>query len=211
MQGSAVALATLIAAAQLKVPYRMKAFLAVTENHISPDAYKADEVVTALNGMTIEIVNTDAEGRMVLADTLTLASREKPDCLIDFATLTGTAVRAIGTQYSAGFTNREALHDLIKGSGTKSGERIWTFPTDSTFGKALESKIADTLQCVKGPGPDHIHAAYFLSRFVENNTPWIHIDLSASENENGIGHVDSLFTGFGVRWALQFMRDFMNL
>jgi leucyl aminopeptidase len=207
MQGSSVALASLIAAAKLKVPYQVKAYLAVTENHVSPLAYKADEVVTALNGMSIEVVNTDAEGRMVLADTLALASRDKPDYIMDFATLTGSAVRAIGTKFSAGFTNREPLHEVIKSAGTKSGERIWTFPLDSTYGKALESKIADTFQCVKGPGPDHIHAAYFLSRFVDQKVSWVHIDLSASENEGGIGHVDSLFTGFGVRWALQFMRD----
>jgi leucyl aminopeptidase len=204
MQGSAVALATLVTAARLGLPLQMKAFMAVTENHISPKAYKPDEVVTALNGLTIEVVNTDAEGRMVLADTLTLASRGKPDLIVDFATLTGSAIRSIGTRYSAGFTNREEFHESIREAGQQSGERIWTFPIDSSFAKPLESKIADTLQCVKGPGPDHIQAAYFLSRFV-GQTPWVHIDLSAAENEGGIGHVDSLFTGFGVRWALQFI------
>ncbi|MFZ9596682.1 MAG: M17 family metallopeptidase [Bdellovibrionia bacterium] len=206
MQGSAVALATLIAASQLKLPYRMKAFLAVTENHLSPKAYKADDVVIALNQMSIEVVNTDAEGRMVLADTLTLASQEQPDCLIDFATLTGSAIRSLGTKYSAGFTNQEAWHERIRAAGVSSGERVWTFPMDSTYAKALESKVADTLQCVKGPGPDHIHAAYFLSRFIQKKTPWVHIDLCAAENEGGIGHVDSLFTGFGVRWALEFIK-----
>lgn len=205
MQGSAVALATLVTAVRLKLPYKMKAFLGVTENHISPKAYKADEVITALNGLTIEVVNTDAEGRMVLADVLTLASRGKPDCVIDFATLTGSAVRSIGTKYSAGFTNREELHDEIKAAGRKSGERVWTFPIDSVYAKSLESKIADTLQCSKSPGTDHILAACFLSRFIEGDTPWVHIDLSAAENESGIGHVDSLFTGFGVRWAIEFM------
>jgi leucyl aminopeptidase len=207
MQGSAVALATLVTAAQLKLPYRMKAYLAVTENHISPRAYKADEVVTALNGLTIEVVNTDAEGRMVLADTLTLASREKPDLVIDFATLTGAAVRSIGTKYSAGFTNREELHEAIREAGRRSGERVWTFPIDKTFEKALESKVADTVQCLKSGGTDHIYAACFLSKFVEEGVRWIHIDLSAAENEGGLGHVDSLFTGFGVRWALELIRS----
>jgi leucyl aminopeptidase len=205
MQGSSVALATLVTAVRLKLPFQMKAFLGVTENHISPKAYKADEVVKALNGLTIEVINTDAEGRMVLADVLTLASRGNPDCVIDFATLTGSAIRSIGTKYSAGFTNREELHDEIKAAGRKSGERVWTFPIDSVYAKSLESKIADTLQCMKGPGSDHILAACFLSRFIENDTPWVHIDLSAAENEGGIGHVDSLYTGFGVRWAIEFM------
>jgi leucyl aminopeptidase len=206
MQGSAVALATMVTAIRLKLPYKMKAFLGVTENHISPQAYKADEVITALNGLSIEVINTDAEGRMVLADVLTLASRGKPDCLIDFATLTGSAVRSIGTKYSAGFTNREDLHDEIKAAGRKSGERVWTFPIDSVYAKSLESKVADTLQCSRTPGVDHILAACFLSRFVEGDTPWVHIDLSAAENDSGIGHVDSLFTGFGVRWAIEFMK-----
>jgi leucyl aminopeptidase len=205
MQGSAVALASMIVAIRLGLPYKMKTYLGITENHISPKAYKPDEVVIALNGTSIEVINTDAEGRMVLADTLTLASREKPDCLVDFATLTGSAVRAIGTKYSAGFTNRDPLHEVIKAAGVKSGERIWTFPIDSTFAKALESKIADTLQLVKG-APDHIMAACFLSKFVEEGTPWVHIDLSAAENNDGLAHVDSMFTGFGVRWAIEFIK-----
>jgi leucyl aminopeptidase len=206
MQGSAVALASMIIAIRLGLPYKMKTYLGITENHISPKAYKPDEVVTALNGTSIEVINTDAEGRMVLADTLTLASREKPDCLVDFATLTGSAVRAIGTRYSAGFTNRDEFHEAIKRAGVTSGERIWTFPIDSSFSKALESKIADTLQLVKG-APDHIMAACFLSKFVEEGTPWVHVDLSSAENSDGLAHVDSMFTGFGVRWAIEFIKN----
>ncbi|MBC7692915.1 MAG: leucyl aminopeptidase family protein [Methylotenera sp.] len=206
MQGSAVALATLVTASKLKLPVHLKAFLAVTENHLSPKAYKADEVVTALNGMSIEIIHTDAEGRMVLADTLTMASREKPHMVVDFATLTGTAMQALGTKYSAVFSNRKELHPSAIQAGEISGERVWTFPMDSTYFKALESKVADIAQCTKGRGPDHIYAACFLSKFIENKTPWVHVDLSTAENEGGLGHVDSLFTGFGVRWALEFLR-----
>lgn len=206
MQGSAVALASMIVAVRMGLPYKMKTYLGITENHISPKAYKPDEVVTALNGTSIEVVNTDAEGRMVLADTLTLASRDKPDCLVDFATLTGSAVRAIGTKYSCGFTNRDRFHEVIKEAGVKSGERIWTFPIDSSFAEVLKSKIADTLQLVKG-APDHIMAACFLSKFVEEGTPWVHIDLSAAENGDGLAHVESMFTGFGVRWALEFIKS----
>lgn len=206
MQGSAVALGTLVAAHALELDVELTAYLAVTENHVSPTGFKADDVVTALNGLSIEIVNTDAEGRMVLSDALTLASREKPDLVLDFATLTGSAVRAIGTKYSAGFTNREELHEPIRVSGERSGERIWTFPTDETFTDQLESKIADTKQCLKGGTADHILAACFLQKFVEPGVPWVHIDLSASENDGGIGPVDSLFTGFGVRWAVDFIQ-----
>jgi leucyl aminopeptidase len=207
MQGSAVALSTLVVAAELKIPLKMKAFLAVTENHISPKAYKADDVVIALNGTSIEVINTDAEGRMVLADALCLASRAKPEMILDFATLTGAATIALGHNFSAGFTNRDELHTKIIDAGRESGERVWTFPLDKDYGKPLESHTADIIQCIKGRGPDHIYAAYFLKEFVGKDIPWVHIDLSASDKDGGLAHVDSVFTGFGVRWTLQFLKN----
>lgn len=207
MQGSAVALATLITASRLKWPLNMKAWLAVTENHISPSGFKPDDVVTALNGMSIEVVDTDAEGRMVLADTLTLATREKPEICIDFATLTGAAVRAVGARMGVALTNDEKLHEPIKQAGLRSGERVWTFPLEEDYGKALESKVADILQCSSSPGPDHIWAAYFLSKFVEPKATWVHIDLSASENDQGLGAANGPFTGFGVLWAAEFIKQ----
>jgi leucyl aminopeptidase len=206
MTGSALALSNLITAARLKLPLQMKAFLGVTENHISPLAYKPDEVVTALNGMSIEVINTDAEGRMVLADTLCLASREKPDLIVDFATLTGAATVAIGTSYSACFSNREDLFSPMVKAGKVSGERVWAFPIDKDFGKALESPVADIIQCVKARSPDHILAAYFLSQFVEKEVRWVHVDLAAADRTGGLAHVDSLETGFGVRWTMEFIK-----
>jgi leucyl aminopeptidase len=205
MQGSAVALAVLVTAARLKLPLHLKAYLGVTENHISPKGYKADDVVTALNGMTIEVVDTDAEGRMVLADTLHLATKDQPSLCVDFATLTGAARRALGKRYSAAFTNTEKLRPAIVSCGRESGERVWTFPMDDDYAKAIESPVADILQCPKDPGPDHIWAACFLSKFVAKGVPWVHVDLCASECEGGLGPTDTLFTGFGVRWALRFL------
>lgn len=207
MQGSAVALASILTAARLKLPLRIKCFLGVTENHISPLAYKADDVITALNGTSIEIVNTDAEGRMVLADTLCIASKAKPDLIMDYATLTGMAVYAIGKNYSAGFTNQEAWHSKIVDAGVKSGERVWTFPMDKDYEKNIESKLADTLQCSKGRGVDHINAAMFLQKFVGEGIPWVHIDLSGAEKPGGAGAVSTEYTGFGVRWTIQFLKD----
>lgn len=206
MTGSAVALSSLLTMARMKWPLKLKAYLVITENHISPKAYKADDVVIAMNGRSIEVVNTDAEGRMVLADTLCLASRAKPALMIDYATLTGMAVYAIGTNYSAGFTNEEKFHSLIVEAGKQSGERLWTFPLDSDYETALKSSVADTLQCSRGRGVDHILGAAFLSHFVEKSVPWIHVDLSASENKGGLAHAPSDCTGFGVRWTLEFLR-----
>jgi leucyl aminopeptidase len=207
MQGSAIALSSLMTAARLKIPLTMKAFLGVTENHISPKAYTADQVVTALNGVSIEVINTDAEGRMVLADTLCMASRCEPALMMDFATLTGSAVRSIGTRYGAVFTSEDQWHRNLVEAGRTSGERVWTFPMDEDYGEILKSSLADTLQCGKGPGPDHIHAAYFLKKFVGKDIPWVHLDLAAAENNGGLAHTDSTFTGFGVRFAMQFLRQ----
>ncbi len=206
MAGSSLALASLIMARKLNWPLKMKAYLAVAENHISPSAYRPDEVVIAMNGIAIEVIDTDAEGRMVLSDTLTLASRAKPDLLIDFATLTGAATVAIGTSYAAGFTNREELHAPIVKAGRACGERVWTFPIDKDFAKPLESSVADIAQCAKGRSPDHILAAYFLSQFVEKDVPWVHIDLAAADRSGGLAHVDSYFTGFGARWVAEFLK-----
>lgn len=211
MQGSAVALATIICASALKLPLRIKAYLAITENHVSPEAYKADEIVYAMNGKSIEVVNTDAEGRMALADTLCLASKAKSDLIMDFATLTGMAVYSIGTRYGAGFTNQDKLHSKIVAAGKESGERVWTFPLDKDYGKGLESDVADTLQCSRGKGIDHILAAFFLNQFVDEKIPWVHLDLSAAENAGGLAHVDSLYTGYGVRFSLEFLKKYYRI
>ena len=106
MQGSAVAVGTLLAISELKLPVAVDTWLAISENRTGPNAYKSQDVITAANGKTIQTIHTDAEGRMVLADTLTFASRDKPKLIIDYATLTGAVVNAITTRYSGVFTNR---------------------------------------------------------------------------------------------------------
>jgi leucyl aminopeptidase len=203
MGGSAVALATLIALEQLRAPLAADAWLAITENNIGPKAYRPQEVVRAVNGVTIQIIHTDAEGRMVLADTLALAARTKPKLMIDFATLTGAAVYALTERMSGVFTNREALVERLVAAGRASGERVWNFPFDADYDTDLESKVADIVQCaVEGKG-DHILAARFLSRFVPEEIPWVHVDLSSSTRTGGLGHINTEVTGFGVRYALE--------
>ena len=207
MQGSAVALGILLAITELKIPIAVDCWLAITENRTGPNAYKSQDVVTAANGKTIQTIHTDAEGRMALADTLVLASRDKPAIIFDYATLTGTCVSAITTKYSGVFSNRAELHPVLKRTGRDSGERVWPFPIGEEFLEDLKSDTADFMQCSpKGPG-DHILAASFLAEFVEHDTPWVHMDLSASDNEGGLGHVGSKFTGFGVRYTLSAILD----
>ena len=205
MEGSAVALGTLIALSRLKVDYAIDCYLALAVNDIGPNGYRPNDVITASNGTTIEIVHTDAEGRMVLADTLAIASKAKPDLIIDYATLTGSCVAALGTRYSGAFSNRDEFHNDIIEAGRKSGERVWPFPQDKDFDSALKSKIADIKQCTVGGGPDHILAARFLNRFVDTSVPWLHIDLAAGNHKGGLAHIPTETTGFGVRFSIELL------
>ena len=207
MEGSAVALGTLTALTRLKAPFPVECWLAICTNHIGPDAYNPGDIITALDGTTIEIVHTDAEGRMVLADTLALASRNKPKLIIDYATLTGACVYAIGKAYSGVFTNKADFLPVMVKAGVESGERVWPFPMDEDYDEALESKFADVKQCSSDPGVDHILGARFLQRFVKNDCPWIHVDLSAGNNKGGLAHVPTDTTGFGVRFTLNLLLD----
>jgi len=206
MNGSAVALGILLAATQQKLPVNIDCWLAIAQNHISPKAYKQNDIVRALNGTTIEIMHTDAEGRMVLADTLTLASRKKPDMLIDFATLTGSMAVALGSRYSGVLGNREALLQQAVQAGQQSGERLCAFPMDEDYEPALDSKVADIKQCTLDGEADHILAARFLKRFLDHDVPWLHVDLCASRCEGGLGSVAGDVTGFGVGWGLRMLQ-----
>ncbi len=207
MEGSAVALGTLTALTVLKADFAVDCWLALAQNHIGPRAYKQNDVVRAVNGTTIEVVHTDAEGRMVLADTLTLASREKPRVLIDYATLTGACVAALSTRLSGAITNRASLCPTLIKAGEDSGERVWPFPLPEDFNESLKSSIADVKQCTLDNDADHILAALFLKRFLLNDPDWIHVDLSAGNHKGGLAHIPTDVTGFGVRLTLALLLD----
>lgn len=205
MSGSSVALASLIALSELRSPIAADAWLAITENNIGPSAYRPQEIVRACNGVTIQVIHTDAEGRMVLADTLALAARTRPRLTIDYATLTGACVYALTERYSGVFTNRQRLAQRLQDAGSASGERVWNFPLDEDFDTDLESGNADIVQCaVEGKG-DHILAARFLKRFVGDENPWVHVDLSSATRRGGLAHVGTDVTGFGVRFTLELL------
>jgi leucyl aminopeptidase len=201
MNGSAVVLGIMAAATRLKLPVALEGWVALAENHISPEAYRQNEVVKALNGTTIEIVHTDAEGRMVLADTLTLAARAKPDLIADFATLTGTMHAALGSRMSGVFATSGALAQQAMDAGIASGERIVVFPYPEDYDSSLDSSVADVKQCSMEGEADHILATRFLSRFV-GDTPWLHMDLSGHSCKGGLGAVMSDASGFGVAWGI---------
>jgi len=207
MQGSAVALGTAAELASRKAGFGFDVWLAVTENRISATAYKSQDVVVAANGTSIQVIHTDAEGRMVLADTLALAADKKPALIIDYATLTGACISALTTRYSGIFSNRAGSVRSLLAAGMASGERIWPFPLDDDFDEPLKSTIADVKQCaVEGAG-DHIFATRFLKRFVPDDVAWVHVDLSAGQNKGGLGAIPTDITGFGVNYTLELLAD----
>ena len=209
MNGSAVVLGIMAAASKLKLPVAIDGWLALAENHISPQAYRQNEVVKALNGTTIEVMHTDAEGRMVLADTLTLASKGKPDLIADFATLTGSMHTALGSRMSGIFATSSELAHQASRAATASGERLVVFPYPDDYDSSLDSTIADVKQCTLEGGADHILATRFLSRFV-GDAQWLHMDLSASACKGGLGAVSGEQTGFGVAWGVALLEAMKN-
>ncbi len=215
MNGSAVTLGILLAATQQQLPVKLDCWLAIAQNHIGPLAYKQNDVVTALNGMTIEIVHTDAEGRMVLADTLTLASRpdangEIPEVILDFATLTGSMMSALGDRMSGVISNRPELACKAVEAGNAAGERVVAFPYDDDYESDLDSDIADIKQCTLEGGADHIHAARFLGKFIAHDVAWLHTDLSSANRKDGLGAVQSDTNGFGVGFGLEMIKSLLK-
>ncbi len=218
MSGSAVALGLMQALIERNMPLAIDAWLPIAQNHLSPEAYKQNDIVTALDGTTIEVVHTDAEGRMVLADTLALATRgvgngsgrgnARPDLVIDFATLTGSMGYALGSRYSGVFATSSELAHLAVAAGEASGERVCVFPLDADYEAGLESKVADIKQCTLDGEADHILAARFLKRFT-HEAPWLHMDLSASSCSGGLGAAGTDLTGFGVAWGVEFVEQWL--
>jgi len=149
-------------------------------------------------------VHTDAEGRMVLADTLALAARAKPDLIVDFATLTGSMHVAVGERYSGIFATSDALARQAVAAGNAAGERVCAFPMDEDYDEALDSEIADVKQCTMEGEADHILATRFLKRFTDDR-PWLHMDLSSAKCKGGLGAVATDVTGFGVAWGIEFL------
>jgi leucyl aminopeptidase len=207
MTGSAVAMSLFQVLVTMKVPFEVHAYLALAENLIAFDAYRPNDVVVASNGISIEVENTDAEGRMCLADTLAIASGEQPDLILDYATLTGSVVRALDTRRSGAYSNDPKISEAAVRAGDRSGERVWNFPIGEDYAEFIKSDYADVRQASTTKFADHIYAATFLGRFVGKGIPWLHIDLAASGNAGGLGLVPTETTGFGVRLGLEVVRE----
>ncbi len=178
MCGAASVLGTLQAVCELDMPINLVCIIAAAENMPSGGATKPGDVVTSMAGKTIEILNTDAEGRLVLCDALTYAERFKPAAVIDIATLTGACVVALGSHASALYANNDALADQLVEAGTESHDRAWRMPLWEEYRKQLHSNFAD-LANIGGPEAGSVTAACFLSHFAESY-PWAHLDIAGS-------------------------------
>jgi len=206
MTGGAEVLASIRAAARLKLPLRLISILPVAENMPGGRAMKPGDVVMTLSGKTVEVQNTDAEGRLILADGLAYAMRYKPAALIDIATLTGACVVALG-QFAIGmFGTDQALKEQVRKSGQKAGERVWEMPLWEEYFEQLKSDVAD-MRNIGGRGGGMITAALFLSKFV-GDCPWVHLDIASTDwSERERAYVPKGPTAIGTRLLLQYLID----
>lgn len=187
MCGAANVLAIIEALAVFNAKVNCMAVLCITENMIGPDAYTVDDVISSMNGKTIEITNTDAEGRLALIDGFAIAQEENINRIIDMATLTGACANALGENYTGAFTNDESFLLELKEVCKQTKENIWQMPLDESFHKQIrKSKVADLTNAQVGKKAGASLAAAFLEEFVNENVSWIHLDIAATSNdENG--------------------------
>lgn len=169
------------------LPIRLQIFIPAVENAIGPDAFRPGDILTMRNGLTVEIDNTDAEGRLVLADALAKACEEAPELLIDFATLTGAARTAVGTEIAAMFTNNDQLSEALIESSKIVADPLWRLPLFSGYDTMLDSSIADLANASGSPYAGAITAALFLQRFLSMPVSWVHFDIMAWNVSNKPG------------------------
>ena len=209
MGGAAAVIGAMSALRAVEAKAKVTAFLPMTDNMLGGDATRPGDVLTIRNGKTVEVLNTDAEGRLILADALTLASEAKPDAIVDLATLTGACMVALGGRI-AGLMGTDAdLVEQIKDAAVRGGERVWELPLPTDYAKGLESQIADLRNIGTGPYGGAIVAGLFLKEFVADEVPWVHLDIAgpafadAADGEHPKGG-----TGFGVRSLIELARTF---
>jgi leucyl aminopeptidase len=172
----ALGLAQMIMAANL--PIRLRLLIAAVENAVAGNAYRPGDILQTYKGLTVEIDNTDAEGRLVMCDALALAAEEEPELLIDFSTLTGSARSALGPEVGAMFSNRDDVAADLVTAGVEFDDAVWRLPLHQPYQEMLDSKVADTVNSASSPMAGAITAALFLERFV-GDTPWVHFDIHA--------------------------------
>ena len=199
MAGGAAVLGAMSALGALGTKAAVTAYIPLTDNMINGDASRPGDVFTARNGKTVEVLNTDAEGRLVLADALSLAAERAPDAIIDIATLTGAVTAALGVGLAGVMGNNEHVISQLANASTQTGEKIWQLPLPDEYRETLDSVVADLKNIGSTPYGGALTAGLFLKEFV-GDVPWAHLDLgmsAMSERENGL--ITKGATGFGAR------------
>jgi len=209
MGGATAVLGALLYASEMKLPVNIIAILPITDNAISENAFLPSDVITAYNGKTIEVLNTDAEGRMILADGLSyLAKNYQTDLLIDLATLTGSSVRMFGDTCGALFSNDEDLKNLLVKTGDKTNQRLWNLPLWDVWKDDIQSDVADLKNISMKPIGDCIIAAKFLEHFIEGHPKWAHLDIAGVAFGN-VGYAkEKAATGFGVQLLADLIENY---
>jgi leucyl aminopeptidase len=207
MTGAAVVLATMLALRATRPRVRVVGYLMCTDNMPSGSAMKLGDVITYRNGRTVEVLNTDAEGRLILADGLSLAVEEGADALVDIATLTGACMVALGNKYAGLMGNHQGWIDQVRAAGDRADERLWQLPLPVEYRKLLDSDVAD-LKNIGGPNAGALTAGLFLQEFV-GAKPWAHLDIAGPMKADGDeGWVAKGATAFGVRTLVELLDRF---
>jgi leucyl aminopeptidase len=196
MAGGAAVIAAMGLIAEMEVPGEVLAVVPATENMPSSRAMKPSDVITAMNGTTIEVTNTDAEGRLILADALTYAARKGATRIMDMATLTGAIIVAIGDVYAGLFGSDPAFTELVRQVGDDTGDLCWHMPLHPGYDPLVKSAVADLSNSAKKRQAGAVYAARFLRDFTEG-TPWCHVDVAGTAMNGDYA------TGFGVRLAAE--------
>ncbi|MEX0592284.1 MAG: leucyl aminopeptidase [Nitriliruptoraceae bacterium] len=207
MAGAAAVLATVVAAAQLGLPVEVTGLLALAENMPSGTATRVSDVLTMYGGKTVEVINTDAEGRLVLGDAIAHASELEPDVIVDLATLTGAQIVALGERISAMIANDDALSEALEAAGTQAGEVVWPLPlAKDIYGERINGNIAD-LKNVGNRAAGVIFGGLFLEKFVGSKIPWAHLDIAGPAwTDEVYGEYTKGGTGTPVRTLVAWLR-----
>ncbi len=206
MSGAAAVLESFAAIAELAVPINLVAVVPTTENMLSGNSMRPGDIITQLNGKTVEINNTDAEGRLILADALTYCRRELgADRIVDIATLTGGVVVALGSTYAALVANDDEWAAAVEAAGQATGELAWRMPLHAEYKELTTGKVADLTNLASKRKASTLYAASFLEEFVDD-VPWAHLDIAGTAWDTGREYVGSGPTGFGVRLLVELAR-----
>ncbi len=206
MAGGAAVIATMVAAGRMQLAIDVDGFVPATENLPGGKAQKPGDVIRFRNGKSVEVLNTDAEGRLILADALALAAADKPDLIVDLATLTGACIVALGPQVAGIYGNEQAVVDRLVTLGRETGEPLWQLPLVPEYRDDIKSPVAD-LKNIGGGNAGSITAALFLQEFVAGR-PWVHMDIAGPAfTDKELPYAPKGGTGFGVRILLRYLAE----